>query len=160
MDSPSQVLHDSEVFPAFKKPSDSPPCHCHWLLWKQGINILDLFITLQNCKRRDPSLLPAGNQMDQMSTVFLKETLKELCCLHTKRRLCWHQPSQAFFWYETEYRIVFSHFNRLYFIVCVISKEGLAGTSKRRLGCTGARQAFFWYDKDKDLLKDRDRDGF
>ena len=30
----------------------------------------------------------------------------DLCPFHTKWRLGWNQPSQAFFWYDTDYRII------------------------------------------------------
>ncbi len=35
-----------------------------------------------------------------------KTGLYDLCPCHTKRGPSWHQPSQAFFWYDTHYRIV------------------------------------------------------
>ncbi len=54
-----------------------------------------------------------------------------------------HQPSQAFFSYDTNYRIVLCSLHRLYFIVGVMPKK--------RLARAGASQAFFLYDIDKDL---------
>ena len=45
----------------------------------------------------------------------------------SKRRFGWHQPSQVFFWYDTDKRIVLCCLYRLYLIAGVIPKEGLAG---------------------------------
>ena len=61
---------------------------------------------------------------------MLKQVLYGLCRCHTKQEDLaglWHQPIQAFFWYDTSYRIVFCWFHKLYFIVGVIPKEGLVG---------------------------------
>ena len=45
---------------------------------------------------------------------------------HAWRRLGWHQPSQAFFWYDPDYSAVLCCLCRLYFIVGVVPNEGLA----------------------------------
>ncbi len=34
-------------------------------------------------------------------------------------------PRQSFFGYDTDYKILFCYLQRLYSVVCVISKEGL-----------------------------------
>ena len=38
----------------------------------------------------------------QLSCVTLKQVLRSLNHCHTKRSLGWHQPSPAFFWYDTD----------------------------------------------------------
>ena len=40
-----------------------------------------------------------------MGHISRKNRSRVLCHCHTKSELGWHQPSQAFFWHETNYRI-------------------------------------------------------
>ncbi len=42
----------------------------------------------------------------QLSCIAQKQVFLDLCHCHTKRRLGWHQTSQVFFWYETDYKII------------------------------------------------------
>ena len=57
-----------------------------------------------------------------MSHITKKTGLK-ICRFHTKKRLGLHQPSQAFFWYDTDYKIVFCCLLRLYFIAIVMGMK-------------------------------------
>ncbi len=77
-----------------------------------------------------------------------KNRPKDLCHCHAKRRLVWHQPSQAFFGYDADCKFVLSCHHRLYFIVGVIPNEDLAGAM---LGWAGTSQDYFWYDNKKDM---------
>ncbi len=53
---------------------------------------------------------------------------------------------QAFVWYDTDYRIVLCCLHRIYFIVSVIPKEGLAVLVPALPALPS-----FGYDNDKDL---------
>ena len=62
-----------------------------------------------------------------LKCVLLLRRNRDPCHCHTKRRLGWHQPTKAFFWYDTYYRIVLCCLQRSYFIGGgVIPIEGLA----------------------------------
>ena len=52
------------------------------------------------------------------------------------------RPHKSFFLYDNDYKYVIYTLQRLYVIVGVVPKEGLAGS---------AHQSCFWYDNDKDL---------
>ncbi len=54
-----------------------------------------------------------------------------------------YPPSEAFFWCDTNCRIVLSCLRKLYSIVGVITKE--------RYGVITKEEDFFWYDNDKNL---------
>ncbi len=60
-----------------------------------------------------------------VGSVALKQTLDLFHC-HTKRRPGWYQPSQAFFWYDTDYRKGLCCRPRFYFTVSVIPWLALA----------------------------------
>ena len=57
--------------------------------------------------------------------VTLKQTLRSLLLSH--QRVGWHTPSQAFFWYDTDYKSALFSLRRLYSIVDIKPKEGFAG---------------------------------
>ena len=66
----------------------------------------------------------------------------------------WHQLSQAFFWYDTSHRRTSCNYkgctlcclHRLYFIVDVIPKAGLARLVPVK--------SSFWHDNGKDIIKE------
>ena len=71
----------------------------------------------------------------------------DLCCCKSRRRLGLHQPSQAFCWYDTNYRIT---------LCCVHRNNILPGVTDADLGSLGKvgqeKVSFFWwrvYDHDK-----------
>ena len=66
-------------------------------------------------------------KMLQLSRVMLKHDY-DTCCCNSKQRLGWHQPSQAFFWYDAYYKILSVKTTEYNSVVSVIPKEGLAGT--------------------------------
>ncbi len=58
---------------------------------------------------------PAGQELEHCLKTHLKvnghmslitqKGFLDLCCSHSKRILGWPKPSQAFFWYNTDYKI-------------------------------------------------------
>ncbi len=58
-------------------------------------------------------------------------------------------PHQSFFWYDTNYRFIICSLHRLYFIVGVILKEGLAGHKDLKVGFPVTRLIILWLSYDE-----------
>ncbi len=103
---------------------------CHF--WNQKLGI-----TLQLLE-----VVTASRGKEHMSRVMGNGALRSVSLSYPKKDW-WVGPRQSFFGYDTNYKFVLYCLNRLYSLVGVIPKDGLAGPLPE--------QSFFWYDNDKDL---------